>query len=137
MGALWSSCTRTVSPFLRTNFVYLTSGMGMLTLLAAACAAGFAFGAAACWAFRRREPVLTTIDVRSRPAILLINLVLKVPPCEKIEPVRTAAKTAGRRNTGFQSTQGFVPQLLACVLSIRFSAKDETGSLQMSGGLRS
>src|SRR5947209_12871950 len=90
MGALWSSCTSSVSPFFRTNFVYLMSGMGMLTLLAAACAEAFAgvFAAGFCWALRPR--VLTLISIASNTAaIVCIDLLLK--GCLHIEDRKTCA----------------------------------------------
>src|ERR1700724_3507121 len=83
MGALWSSCTRTVSPFLRTNFVYLMSGIGMLRLLDADCADvfDFAFATVLGWALWLKALALNIDSARNRPAIVCMNLLLKVPPC--------------------------------------------------------
>src|SRR4051794_4463479 len=60
IGALWSSCTSTVSPFFSTNLVYLTSGIGILTLLPADVAAA-ALGAGLDCAPRLNEPKVNTV----------------------------------------------------------------------------
>src|SRR5215471_6977741 len=97
MGALWSSCTRTVSPFLRTIFVYLMSGMGMLTLLAAAGWV-FAFGAGFDWALRLMP---AAISASSRPAIVMVDLLFKVPPFALCRAV-----LAGRKHAYSRLNQG-------------------------------
>src|ERR1041385_7137089 len=86
MGALWSSCTSTVRPFLSTNFVYLMSGMGMLTLLAAACCGKLFFGAGFGWAMRVNDPAVTNINDSVRRAILCMNLLLNGASILTIEP---------------------------------------------------
>src|SRR5207237_3069323 len=77
MGALWSSCTSTVSPFLRTNLVYLMSGMGMLMLPAAACAGALFLGAGFGWAVRVKDPAVTNINDSARRVTVCVNLLLK------------------------------------------------------------
>src|SRR5580765_8868504 len=133
MGALWSSCTMTVSPFLRTNLVYLTSGIGMLTLPAAASAAGFALGAAVCCALRRREPGLTIINVRSRPAILLINLVLKVPPCEKSDLFGRRQKSWPTRNRVSIDEKGLSRSFLPAFSQYAFGRRMQQGVFRCLG----
>src|SRR5215472_9303044 len=83
MGALWSSCTSSVSPFFRTNFVYLMSGIGMFGDAAVERAGVFGFSLLAglgC-ALWPKELVAITATVRNRPAIFCVNLLFKVPPC--------------------------------------------------------
>src|SRR6185312_16867093 len=82
IGALWSSCTSTVSPFFRTNFVYLMSGIGICGDAPAVCAVVFDAGLAAGLgdALWLKELMPIRVTARNRPAILCMNLLLKVPP---------------------------------------------------------
>src|SRR5262249_18028152 len=81
MGALWSSCTSRVSPFLSTNLVYLMSGMGMFT---PAVDVAFLAGAAglAC-ELRINEPKLTAASASTALAGFCLNLFFQGAPQRK------------------------------------------------------
>src|SRR5436305_7202061 len=100
MGALWSSCTSTVSPFFRTNLVYLMSGMGICgdaaTEWAAVFRAGLAAGLGAALWLKELMPIRVT--ARNRPAILCMNLLLKVPPCWSSEDILDRRRQSCRRD---------------------------------------
>ncbi len=98
IGALWSSCTSRVSPFLRTNLVYLISTIGMSTLPGAACAGALAAGAldsaaGACCAIKQIGVKLAAASARKRTTAFCVNLLLKGASVMRSSIVRPATKS--------------------------------------------